>query len=188
MWAPPKRWVFRNYAEVWARVGMARYVLNTVIISVPSVVGALLVSSSGAFALAFYRFRLNKPVLIVFITGLGVLNTMFMSVLERTGEIGVMRAFGLRRWQTVGLFFVEAVAIAAVGGVAGLALGSPIVIFAGNLNPPDAIAGRWHEHDVHRPPLEHLRNAFSGCRQESLSRHLRHYLRPARWVSELWRP
>ena len=66
--------------------------------------------------------------LIVFITGLGVLNTMFMSVLERTGEIGVMRAFGLRRWQTVGLFFIEAVALAAVGGLAGVALGSPVVL------------------------------------------------------------
>lgn len=74
--------------------------------------------------------------LIVFITGLGVLNTMFMSVLERTGEIGVMRAFGLRRWQTVGLFFVEAIAIAAIGGLAGVALGSPVVLFLHRVGIP----------------------------------------------------
>jgi len=49
---------------------MARYVLNTFIITIPSVVGALLISSLGAFALAFYRFRLNKTVLIIFITGM----------------------------------------------------------------------------------------------------------------------
>jgi len=70
MWAPPKVAIFANFAEVWTKVGMARYVLNTFIITIPSVVGALLISSLGAFALAFYRFRLNKTVLIIFITGM----------------------------------------------------------------------------------------------------------------------
>ena len=70
MWAPPKKWVFSNFAEVWAKVGMARYVANTLIITIPSVIGALLISSLGAFALAFYKFRLNKTVLIIFITGM----------------------------------------------------------------------------------------------------------------------
>lgn len=64
---------------------------------------------------------------------------------------------------------------------------SRIVIFAGHLNPPDAIAGRWHEDDIHRPPLDHLRNTFSGTRREGLSGHLRHYLLPATWVRDLWR-
>jgi multiple sugar transport system permease protein len=70
MWAPPKVALFSNFAEVWTKVGMAHYVLNTFIITIPSVVGALLISSLGAFALAFYRFRLNKTVLIIFITGM----------------------------------------------------------------------------------------------------------------------
>lgn len=70
MWAPPKKVVIANFAEVWSKVGMARYVVNTLIITIPSVIGALLVSSLGAFALAFYKFRLNKTVLIVFITGM----------------------------------------------------------------------------------------------------------------------
>ncbi len=70
MWAPPKVAIFANFAEVWTKVGMAHYVLNTFIITIPSVVGALLISSLGAFALAFYRFRLNKTVLIIFITGM----------------------------------------------------------------------------------------------------------------------
>ncbi len=70
MWAPPKKVVLANFAEVWTKVGMARYVVNTLIITIPSVIGALLVSSLGAFALAFYKFRLNKTVLIIFITGM----------------------------------------------------------------------------------------------------------------------
>ena len=63
---------------------------------------------------------------MVFITGLGVLNTMLMSVLERTGEIGVMRAMGLRRPQVVYLFVLEALGISAIGGVLGAVLGGLI--------------------------------------------------------------
>jgi len=94
MWAPPKRWVASNYAEVWNRVGMARYVLNTAVIAFPSVVGALLVSSLGAFALAFYRFRLNKPVLIVFITGMLIpFQMLLIPVYRFSDSIGIINTF-----------------------------------------------------------------------------------------------
>jgi len=62
-------------------------------------------------------------VVIVFITALGVWNTMTMSVMERTGEIGVMRAMGMRWMSAVGLFVIEALCIALVGGLVGIALG-----------------------------------------------------------------
>jgi ABC-type lipoprotein release transport system permease subunit len=61
---------------------------------------------------------------IVFLTALGIWNTMMMSVLERTHEIGVLRAMGLSRWGTVRLFVGEALAIAFFGGVLGVALGA----------------------------------------------------------------
>ncbi len=66
---------------------------------------------------------------IVFITALGVLNTMLMSVMERTAEIGVMRAMGIGRLQTVVLFVVEAMGIAALGGVAGATLGAVVAYY-----------------------------------------------------------
>ena len=52
---------------------------------------------------------------------------------------------------------------------------------------PDAIAGRWSENDEHRAPMDHLRAAFDGRRRESLTKHMRHYLRPVGWVEKLWR-
>lgn len=61
---------------------------------------------------------------IVFLTALGIWNTMMMSVLERTHEIGVLRAMGLSRWGTVRLFVGEALAIALLGGLLGVALGA----------------------------------------------------------------
>jgi ABC-type lipoprotein release transport system permease subunit len=61
---------------------------------------------------------------IVFLTALGIWNTMMMSVLERTHEIGVLRAMGLSRWGTVRLFVGEALAIAILGGLLGVALGA----------------------------------------------------------------
>ncbi|MEQ1501515.1 MAG: ABC transporter permease [Myxococcota bacterium] len=61
--------------------------------------------------------------IVVFITALGVWNTMMMSVLERTDEIGVMRALGLGRVGAVSLFVIEAATIAAIGGVVGVGLG-----------------------------------------------------------------
>jgi ABC-type antimicrobial peptide transport system permease subunit len=57
------------------------------------------------------------------IGGLGMLNAMLMSVLERTREIGVLRALGWRRRQVVGMILREALALGVIGGIAGIALG-----------------------------------------------------------------
>jgi putative ABC transport system permease protein len=66
--------------------------------------------------------------IIVFITALGVLNTMLMSVLERTAEIGVLRAMGMSRSTLVGIFVVESILISILGGIIGATLGSGIAI------------------------------------------------------------
>jgi putative ABC transport system permease protein len=64
----------------------------------------------------------------VFLGGVGMLNTMLMSVLERTREIGVLRALGWRRRQVVGLILREAVILGVVGGVCGILLGMSLVL------------------------------------------------------------
>lgn len=70
MWKIPHQWVFSNFVRAWTNAGMGRYVMNTFIITVPSLLGTLFVSSLGAFALAFYKFKLNRTVLIIFISGM----------------------------------------------------------------------------------------------------------------------
>jgi putative ABC transport system permease protein len=65
-------------------------------------------------------------VIAVLVGALGVGNTLTMSILERTREIGVLRGMGMTRWQIVWMILAEAAAmgvIAALMGVgAGLAL------------------------------------------------------------------
>ncbi len=61
--------------------------------------------------------------LAVLIGGVGMLNTMLMSVLERTREIGVLRALGWRRRQVIGMILQEALALGVVGGVGGIVAG-----------------------------------------------------------------
>jgi hypothetical protein len=65
--------------------------------------------------------------------------------------------------------------------------GARAVIFAGHLNPPDALAGRWNHDQPARGPLAHLAAGLKGERREGLWGHLRHYSLPAPWVARLWR-
>lgn len=57
------------------------------------------------------------------VAGLGIVNTMIMSILERTREIGIMKAIGASESQIKWIFFVEAGTIGFVGAIFGLILG-----------------------------------------------------------------
>ncbi|MEV4543418.1 ABC transporter permease [Micromonospora echinaurantiaca] len=62
--------------------------------------------------------------LAIVIAVLGIINTLALSVLERTRELGLLRAIGLRRAQTMRMITVEAVVISVFGALLGVAVGS----------------------------------------------------------------
>jgi putative ABC transport system permease protein len=61
--------------------------------------------------------------LAILIAVLGVINTLALSVLERTRELGLLRAIGLKRGQTMRMVTVEAVVISVFGALLGLVVG-----------------------------------------------------------------
>ena len=65
--------------------------------------------------------------LIVFIVFIGVLNTVLMSVLERTKEFGVLKSIGCRPSELVKLIFIETVMLASISITVGLALILPVI-------------------------------------------------------------
>lgn len=63
-----------------------------------------------------------------------VINTMGMVVMERTREIGTMRAMGMHRGQVVSLFAIEGMLLALLGGLIGIVMS---VVLAGVVNALD---------------------------------------------------
>jgi multiple sugar transport system permease protein len=60
---------FTNYGKVFFESNMPRYLLNSVFITVPTVLGAIALSSMAGFALGIYRFKGNLLIFFMFIAG-----------------------------------------------------------------------------------------------------------------------
>ena len=61
--------------------------------------------------------------LAIVIAVIGIVNTLGLSVIERTREIGLLRAVGLSRARLRGMVTLESVTIATLGAVLGMAVG-----------------------------------------------------------------
>ena len=69
----------------------------------------------------------------LFVGGIGIMNTMYMSVMERTKEIGVMKAIGAKNSHILQIFLIESGIYGLLGGAVGVLIGigiAKIVEFA----------------------------------------------------------
>jgi ABC-type lipoprotein release transport system permease subunit len=82
--------------------------------------------------------------LAIFVGGVGVMNTMLMAVMERTREIGVLRALGWRQGRILRMIMTEALLLGLLGGLLGIAIA---FILAYGLNAIPVYSGmlqsRW---------------------------------------------
>ncbi|NLS18791.1 carbohydrate ABC transporter permease [Rhizobium sp. P40RR-XXII] len=70
LWGWPTQFgLVENYTSVFTQTPMARYFLNSLMITLPAVVGVLILSTLAGFVLARYRFRGNMLVFALFVGG-----------------------------------------------------------------------------------------------------------------------
>ena len=67
----------------------------------------------------------------LFVATVGIVNTMYVSVMERTREIGILKAIGYRPKQIMAMFLSEAALTGVIGGVTGLMLGYALSFLMG---------------------------------------------------------
>lgn len=69
----------------------------------------------------------------LFVGGIGIANTMYTSVVERTKEIGIMKAVGARNRDILYIFLIESGFLGLVGGIAGAIIGLGGALFISGL-------------------------------------------------------
>ena len=97
-WTFPEKTAFiSNYSSVFEDGKMARFFLNSLIITLPTVFGTLLLSSLAGYSLAMHRFKLNLLVFAMFIAGnLVPYQILMIPVRSISIELGVYNThFGL---------------------------------------------------------------------------------------------
>jgi putative ABC transport system permease protein len=79
--------------------------------------------------------------LSLFVGGIGIMNIMFVSVVERTREIGVRKAIGAKRRSILFQFLIEAACICLIGGLIGLFIAWLITFAVSKWMFPTAMSG-----------------------------------------------
>lgn len=108
-------------AQQWEGTQFRVTTINDVMEPVMTIVNILNQASLGLF------------LVLLIITMVGLLNTFRMILIERTREIGTIRAIGMQRGQVRNMFLLEALVLAVGGAIAGLAAAGVLALILGNI-------------------------------------------------------
>jgi putative ABC transport system permease protein len=95
----------------------------------------ILTQTFGGISLVIASIGLFITGLSLFVGGIGIMNIMFVSVTERTKEIGIRKAIGAKRRTILLQFLIEAAALCLVGGLIGLAIAFPLSLVVDQFLP-----------------------------------------------------
>jgi putative ABC transport system permease protein len=90
----------------------------------------------GSVSTIFSVVLTGVAMLSLLVGGLSTINTMAMSVAERTREIGIKRAIGASRWRIRREIVLESAAIGLIAGLIGLGIGAVMTILFNDLGRP----------------------------------------------------
>jgi putative ABC transport system permease protein len=100
------------------------------------------INQMEAFTQTFNTINMVISIVGLFITGLslfvgsiGIMNVMFVSVTERTKEIGIRKALGAKRRTILLQFLIESATISLIGGLLGLIIAFPISLIINQILP-----------------------------------------------------
>jgi putative ABC transport system permease protein len=95
----------------------------------------ILTQTFGPISLVIASIGLFITGLSLFVGGIGIMNIMFVSVTERTKEIGIRKAIGAKRRTILMQFLVEAAALCLIGGLIGLIVAFPLSLIVDQFLP-----------------------------------------------------
>lgn len=95
----------------------------------------LLTATFAPISLVIASIGLFITGLSLFVGGIGIMNIMFVSVSERTKEIGIRKAIGARQRTILLQFLIESASLCLVGGLIGLAIAFPLSLIVDQVLP-----------------------------------------------------
>ncbi len=89
-WALPEKLVISNFRTAWERGGLSKFLPNSFIITIPSLVLTLFFSSLSAYALARFRFRANRLIYFLYVGGMMLpFQVLLLPVFRLTDFLGL---------------------------------------------------------------------------------------------------
>jgi multiple sugar transport system permease protein len=94
-WSMPQVMSWANFVKAWTAARVAKYLLNSFIITLPSLLGMLFLSSLAAYTLARHRFRGNLAIYFMFIAGTMLpFQILMLPVFRLTNYLGLYDTYG----------------------------------------------------------------------------------------------
>lgn len=94
-WSMPRELIWQNFVQAWTAARVSKYLINSFIITLPSLLGMLFLSSLAAYALARYKFRGNLLFYFMFVAGTMLpFQILLLPVFRLTNTLGLYDTHG----------------------------------------------------------------------------------------------